>query len=78
MKLSADVKPDHLVALIDSRAQKLLDLAPLRKADVSLATGDSSLQGLDAVMAVERKSLTDLLRPIFTQGAPSAEREVTP
>jgi ERCC4-type nuclease len=75
MKLSADVQPDRLVALIDSREQKPLDLTPLRSEVVALATGDYSLRGLEAVVAVERKSLTDLLGCIGRQRT-RFEREV--
>jgi ERCC4-type nuclease len=50
-----------LVAVIDSREQRPLDLSPLRTRVGALATGDYSLRGLESVIAVERKGLADLL-----------------
>ncbi len=47
--------------MIDSREQQPLDLAPLRSRIGTLATGDYSLRGLESVIAIERKSLGDLL-----------------
>jgi DNA excision repair protein ERCC-4 len=57
----ADVSPTDLVAIVDSREQNPLDLQPLRQTIGALATGDYSLRGLESVIAIERKSLVDLL-----------------
>ena len=57
----ADVSPTDLVAIVDSREQNPLDLQPLRQMIGTLATGDYSLRGLESVIAIERKSLVDLL-----------------
>jgi ERCC4-type nuclease len=56
-----DLAPEDLVAIVDSREQQPLDLAPLRSRIGTLATGDYSLRGLENVIAIERKSLSDLL-----------------
>jgi DNA excision repair protein ERCC-4 len=56
-----DLSPANLVAVVDSREQNPLDLAPLRQIPGTLATGDYSLRGLESVVAIERKSLVDLL-----------------
>lgn len=57
----AQLKPQHLVAIIDRREQLPLDLSPLQTVAGTLATGDYSIVGLENVVAVERKSLSDLL-----------------
>jgi DNA excision repair protein ERCC-4 len=61
MKLPATLKPENVVALVDTREQQLLDLSPLRTEQATLPTGDYSLKGLEHVVAIERKSLDDLL-----------------
>ncbi len=60
-RFPADLAPEDLVAIIDSREQQPLDLVPLRSRIGTLATGDYSLRGLESVIAIERKSLADLL-----------------
>lgn len=59
--LPAELKPDAVTAIVDTREQTPLDLAPLRTITSKLATGDYSVRGLEHVVAVERKSLSDLL-----------------
>ena len=59
--MPADLSPEDLVAVIDSREQQPLDLAPLRSRIGTLATGDYSLRGLESIVAIERKSVADLL-----------------
>jgi ERCC4-type nuclease len=59
--LSAELRPEAITAVIDRREQAPLDLAPLRTVAGTLATGDYSIVGLEAVVAIERKSLGDLL-----------------
>jgi ERCC4-type nuclease len=61
VKLVAEPKPQQLVALVDTREQSPLDLSPLRVEVASLPTGDYSLRGLESVIAIERKSLPDLV-----------------
>jgi DNA excision repair protein ERCC-4 len=59
--IPADLSPEDLVAVIDSREQQRLDLSPLRIQSGALATGDYSVRGLESVIAIERKGLADLL-----------------
>ena len=60
-KLPAELRPEDVVAIVDSREQDVLDLAPLRTTKDTLATGDYSVVGLESQIAIERKSLPDLL-----------------
>ena len=60
-QLPAEPKPEQLTAIIDTREQTPLDLAPLKMVRGTLATGDYSLAGLENVVSIERKSLPDLL-----------------
>ena len=59
--IPAELKPEHVVAIIDTREQLPLDLSPLIVEAGTLATGDYSVRGLEHVIAIERKSLSDLL-----------------
>ncbi len=59
--LPAELRPDQVVAIIDTREQLPLDLEPLAVEVGTLPTGDYSVKGLETVVAIERKSLTDLL-----------------
>ncbi len=62
MKLPADLSPASVVPLIDSREQLPLDLPSLAPPVITtLSTGDYSVMGLTNVVAIERKSLEDLL-----------------
>lgn len=60
-RIPSDLSAANLVAIVDSREQNPLDLQPLRQVAGTLATGDYSLRGLETVIAIERKSLADLL-----------------
>lgn len=57
----SDISAGDLVAIVDSRERNPLDLQPLRQLRGTLCTGDYSLRGLESVIAIERKSLADLL-----------------
>ncbi|MBW3596392.1 MAG: hypothetical protein KY475_03845 [Planctomycetes bacterium] len=61
MKVPSDLQSDQLLALVDSREQAPLDLAPLRVESATLPTGDYSLRGLETIIAIERKSQQDLI-----------------
>lgn len=61
MKLPAELRAENIVAIVDSREQLPLDLAPLRVEVDTLPTGDYSVRGLESLIAIERKSLGDLL-----------------
>ena len=57
-KLPAELKPEQVVAVCDSREQLPLDLAPLQVVGGTLTTGDYSLRGLEHLVAIERKSFS--------------------
>src|ERR1700676_181303 len=59
--IPAELSPEAVTAIIDTREQTPLDLAPLRVELGTLATGDYSVAGLETIVAIERKSLPDLL-----------------
>ena len=59
--LPAKVEPQHFTAIIDSREQHALDLSPLRTEVACLQTADYSVKHLEDQIAIERKSLEDLL-----------------
>ena len=59
--LPAELKAEDVTAIIDTREQLPLDLAPLRMKRGTLATGDYSIKGMEHVVSLERKSLDDLL-----------------
>lgn len=61
MKLPAKLPPESVIAVVDTREQQPLDLAPLRVESGTLASGDYSLRGLEHVIRIERKSLPDLI-----------------
>lgn len=55
------LEPQHIVAIIDSREKTPADLSPLRTKVDTLKTGDYSVAGLENHIAIERKSLADLV-----------------
>lgn len=61
MKLPAELKPEEVVAIRDTREQLPLDLSPLQVSTGTLATGDYSIVGLEHYVAIERKSAEDML-----------------
>jgi DNA excision repair protein ERCC-4 len=61
MKIPAKLTVDQLTAIIDSREQLPWDLSPMRTKTGALETGDYSIDGLEHQLAIERKSLPDLL-----------------
>jgi len=75
MTLPASPKPESITAIIDTREQRPLDLAPLQVITETLTTGDYSVRGLESVVAIERKGLSDLLSCIGTDRE-RFEREV--
>lgn len=60
-KLPAELKPEQVIAVIDTREKTPLDLAPLQSVPGALTTGDYSVAGLEHIIAIERKSLPDLV-----------------
>ncbi len=75
LTLPAELKPEQVVAITDSREQLPLNLDPLQSVVGTLATGDYSLAGLQNHVAIERKSLPDLIGCIGT-GRERFEREL--
>ena len=61
MKLPAELQPQMVVAICDTREQLPLNLEPLQVERDGLDTGDYSVRGLESVVAIERKSLADML-----------------
>jgi ERCC4-type nuclease len=73
--LPADLDPALVVAVIDNREQLPWDLSPLRMIRGTLQTGDYGLAAAPEAVAIERKSLPDLLGCI-TNGRERFEREL--
>src|SRR4051812_30744277 len=71
----AELRPEQVTAVIDTREQLRLDLSPLKTVDGTLATGDYSVFGLENFIAIERKSEADLLSCIG-QERERFEREI--
>lgn len=61
MKLPAELPASAITAIIDTREQTALTLPGLRSEPGTLATGDYSVRGLESIIAIERKSLPDLI-----------------
>jgi len=59
--IPAEPKPQQVTAIIDSREQLRLDLAPLQTEVGTMPEGDYTIKGLEHVVAIERKSLPDLI-----------------
>jgi DNA excision repair protein ERCC-4 len=53
--------PKDIVAIVDTREQRPLDLSPIRTERGTLTTGDYTVKGLEREIAIERKSLPDML-----------------
>jgi len=74
------MKPDQITAIIDTREQAPLDLQyklghRLKSEVGTLYTGDYSIKGLEHHVAIERKSLDDLMGCIG-KGRDRFEREI--
>ncbi len=65
--LPAELKPEQVTAVIDTREQTPLDLSPLQTTVGTLTTGDYSVVGLEHVVSIERKSLPDFLGCVGTE-----------
>lgn len=59
--MKATIDPQDITAIIDTREQTPLDLQPLTTERGTLSTGDYSVRGLEDHIAIERKSLPDLI-----------------
>ncbi len=56
-----EIRPEDLTVIIDNREQLPWNLAPMKTERGTLPTADYSILGLEHQIAVERKSLADLL-----------------
>lgn len=56
-----ELDPGDITIICDTREQRPFDFAPLRSEPGTLATGDYSIKGLENFIALERKSLGDLI-----------------
>lgn len=56
-----ELKPEDIVAIVDTREQIPWNLSPLQMMRGTLPTGDYSVVGLTHEIAIERKSLSDLI-----------------
>jgi DNA excision repair protein ERCC-4 len=61
MRLPAELRPNDVTAVRDTREQLPLDISPLRTVTGTLPTGDYGLLHLPHAVCLERKSLDDLL-----------------
>lgn len=55
---------DYVTVVIDTREQRPADVAPLKSVRGTLVTGDYSIKGLEDHIAIERKSLPDLVQSV--------------
>ena len=60
-KINKEIKASDIVVIQDTRERTPLDLTPLIVIQGTLSTGDYSVKGLEDIIAVERKSLADLV-----------------
>lgn len=60
-KLPAELPSSAITAIVDTREQTPLKLPGIRSEAGTLATGDYSVKGLESLIAIERKSLPDLV-----------------
>ena len=65
--IPVELKPEMITAVVDTREQIPLDLAPLQTTVGTLTTGDYSVVGLEHVVSIERKSLPDFLGCVGTE-----------
>lgn len=61
MKIPADLAPESITVIIDSREQRPFGLEPMQTQRGTLRTGDYSIAGMTDEVSIERKSLDDLL-----------------
>ena len=69
------LQPEHLTAIIDTREQWPVNLSPMKTIRETLQTGDYSIQGMQNILSVERKSLPDLIS-CMTTGRERFEKEL--
>ncbi len=62
MRIPAELKPEEITVLVDTREQAPWDLSPMQTERATLTTGDYTIGGLEHVVCLERKSLPDLVQ----------------
>lgn len=75
MSIAKTLKIESIIAIRDTREQNPVDLGPLRVETGTLTTGDYSVKGLEHIIAVERKSIEDLIGCV-SQSRERFEKEV--
>jgi ERCC4-type nuclease len=73
--IPAELRPEDVVAIVDSREQLPWDLSPLQMEAGALYAGDYAPRGLETKVAIERKSLPDFLACCGVE-RPRFEREI--
>jgi ERCC4-type nuclease len=61
LNMRKSLELSRITVIADSREQNPFDLSPLKTVQGSLTTGDYSILGLEHEVAIERKSLQDLI-----------------
>lgn len=59
--MKSTIDYSDIVAIVDSREKRPVDLSPMKSMVGTLTTGDYSIFGLESHISVERKSLEDFL-----------------
>lgn len=59
--LTKNLKPEDVIAVQDSREQRPVDLSPLKVIVKKLDVADYSVEGFEDMIAIERKSLSDMI-----------------
>ena len=60
--LPSSIDPADVTAVVDTREQAPFDLSPMKTERATLTTGDYSIKSLEHIVAIERKSLPDLVQ----------------
>lgn len=59
--MTRKIELDQITAIVDTREQQPYDLAPMAAEAGTLQVGDYSVAGLQSVIAIERKELSDFI-----------------
>ena len=57
----AELKIEQLTAVVDSREQMPWNLTPMQSKTGTLSVGDYSIAGMESIISLERKSLSDFV-----------------
>ena len=75
-KLPAELRPENVVAVIDTAEGIPLDLSPMQTIVRHLYTGDYSLAGWEEEISIERKSLVDLVACVTGDDRKRFDKEI--